>query len=129
MAYYENLPIYKKALELTIYIETIVKGFSRYHKYSLGTRIRERSANILGKIIEANNLGKEKRISVLESLRIEVESLKTDLVVAKEIRAFGNFNSFRHAASLAVDIGRQNEGWIRSLKEVSVPDSRTQTTG
>ena len=36
MAQYEHLPIYKKAFDMTVYIENIVKGFSRYHKYTLG---------------------------------------------------------------------------------------------
>ncbi len=32
MARYEHLPIYKK--DLTIYLEKIVRNFSRYHKYT-----------------------------------------------------------------------------------------------
>ncbi len=36
MAYYENLPIYKKSLELAVYIENVVRNFSRYHKYTIG---------------------------------------------------------------------------------------------
>jgi len=34
MARYEHLPIYKKAMDLAVYLEKIVRGFSRYHKYS-----------------------------------------------------------------------------------------------
>ncbi len=36
MAYYENLHIYKKSLELAVYIENVVRNFSRYHKYTIG---------------------------------------------------------------------------------------------
>lgn len=35
MARYEPLPIYKRAIDLTIYFEKIVRNFSRYHKYTL----------------------------------------------------------------------------------------------
>jgi len=39
MARYEHLPIYK-AMDLTVYLEKIVRNFSRYHKYThVGTRI------------------------------------------------------------------------------------------
>jgi len=38
MARYEHLPIYKKAMDLTIYFEKIVRNFSRYHKYALSIR-------------------------------------------------------------------------------------------
>jgi len=37
---YENLPIYKSALDLCVYIETIVQGFERYHKYTIGEDLR-----------------------------------------------------------------------------------------
>jgi hypothetical protein len=35
MARYEHLPIYKKAMNLTVYFEKIVRNFSRYNKYTL----------------------------------------------------------------------------------------------
>ena len=41
MARYNHLPIYKRAQELMVYVETVVRGFSRYHKYTIGTRLRE----------------------------------------------------------------------------------------
>ncbi len=34
--YYENLPIYRSAMNLIVYIETIVRGFEKYHKYTFG---------------------------------------------------------------------------------------------
>jgi len=37
MARYEHLPIYRDALNLAVYFEKMVAGFSRYHKYTLGT--------------------------------------------------------------------------------------------
>jgi len=35
---YENLPIFKKALELNVYVEEAVRHFSRYHKYGIELR-------------------------------------------------------------------------------------------
>ena len=32
----ENFPIFRSALELCVYVETIVKGFDKYHKYTIG---------------------------------------------------------------------------------------------
>ena len=29
--YYDNLPIFKSALDLVVYVESIVKGFDKYH--------------------------------------------------------------------------------------------------
>ena len=56
MARYEHLPIYKKAMDLTIYFEKIVRNFSRYHKYTLGSELREKSREIVGLIIKATPL-------------------------------------------------------------------------
>lgn len=35
MARYEHRPIYRKAMDLPVYLEKIVRSFSRYHKYTL----------------------------------------------------------------------------------------------
>ena len=40
MARYEHLPIYKQAMDVAVYFEKIVAGFTRYHKYTLGTELR-----------------------------------------------------------------------------------------
>ena len=41
-------------MDLTIYFEKIVRNFIRYHKYTLGSELRERSREIVGLIIKAN---------------------------------------------------------------------------
>lgn len=40
MARYEHLPIFKRMMELTIFIENNVRNFSRYHKNTLGSELR-----------------------------------------------------------------------------------------
>jgi hypothetical protein len=41
MARYEHLPIYKQAMDIAVYFEKTVAHFSRYHKYTLGTELRQ----------------------------------------------------------------------------------------
>ena len=45
---YENLPIYKSAMDFCVYIETIVRGFEKYHKYTLGVDLRSESKVLMG---------------------------------------------------------------------------------
>ena len=59
MARYEHLPLYKTAMELTVYIETVVRSFSRYHKYTLGTDLRQQSRALVTVIIRANSRGEK----------------------------------------------------------------------
>lgn len=56
MARYEHLPIYKSALDMTVHFERLVAGFSRYHKYTLGTELREGSRAVLLQVLRSKNV-------------------------------------------------------------------------
>jgi NADH:ubiquinone oxidoreductase subunit E len=114
MARYEHLPIYKKAMEMAVYLQNRVKHFSRYNKYSIGTDLRELSRKILLLIIRANSSA-QKQVH-LQELVEHCDMLKTTLVFAKEVNAFDNFKSFQHAAGMAVSLCKQSEGWLKSSK-------------
>jgi len=74
---------------LAVHIEKIVRNFSRYHKYTLGTDLRNKSRGILEKIIEANNARDDRAAHLLE-LRQELESFK---VLARLCHKSGGFAS------------------------------------
>ena len=40
-SYYEALPIYKTASDLVVLLDKIVRVFPRYHKYTIGSRMRD----------------------------------------------------------------------------------------
>ena len=40
------MTIYKVTLDVTVHFEKLVAGFSRYHKYTLGTELREASRGV-----------------------------------------------------------------------------------
>ncbi|MDD1679596.1 MAG: hypothetical protein LUO93_10505, partial [Methanomicrobiales archaeon] len=54
MSLYEELPIYKKALDMAVYFEKIVKYFERYNKYTFGVEIRTLAHRILVLVAKAN---------------------------------------------------------------------------
>ena len=64
MTRYKHLPIYKKAMDLKVFFEKIVRNSSRYNKYTLGSELREKSRQIVELIIKANST-KEKLPRVL----------------------------------------------------------------
>jgi len=117
MAQYEHLPIYKKAMDLAIYIENIVRGFSKYHKYTLGTDLRNLSRTVVRLIIKANS--EKERSATLLLLRDTIEELKVCMRICKEVKAFKNFNSFVHGVEEVISLGKQNEGWIKSVGRVN----------
>jgi len=113
MAYYEYLPIYRKAMDIAVYFEEVVRNFSRYNKYNLGAEMRTKSRDIVTFIIKANSA--KQKLPVLYELRERLEELKVLIRIAKEARAFNRFKSFQHAIEGMVSISKQNEGWIKSL--------------
>ena len=111
MARYEHLPIFKEAYDLSVHIEKIVRNFSRYHKYTLGTELRNNSRRILGKIVVANNT--KDRVSCLLELRQELEGFKVLSRLCHDSGGFASTRSYLHLAERITGIARQNEGWIK----------------
>ena len=115
MARYEHLPIFREAYDLTVHIEKIVRNFSRYHKYTLGTDLRNKSRGILEKIIEANNARDDRAAHLLE-LRQELESFKVLARLCHESGGFASTHSYLHVAERITNIARQNEGWLKKTQ-------------
>lgn len=78
MARYEHLPIYKTAMDLAVYLEQVVRNFSCYHKYTLGSDLRQQSRELVTLIIRANS--RREKGPVLEELR-ECRQLESRLAI------------------------------------------------
>lgn len=74
MAQYEHLPIYRNAFDLSVYLENTVRNFSRYHKYTLGSDLRDISRQIVRLIIMANS--ERDKIATLEKVKGTALSMK-----------------------------------------------------
>jgi hypothetical protein len=92
-------------MELTVYIEQVVRNFSRYHKYTLGTDLRQQSRALVTVIIRANSRGE--KLPVLVDLRERVEALQVLLRICQEVKAFAKLEVYAHAAQLAVALPLQ----------------------
>ena len=80
MARHEHLPIYKAALDLTVHFEGLVAGFSRYHKYTPGTELRQGSRAVLQQVLSANNAAiREQRATSNEQRAAERLELRVSL--------------------------------------------------
>lgn len=116
MARYEHLPIYREAYDLTVHVEQVVRNFSRYHKYTLGTDLRNRMRAVLEQIVEANNA--EDRGELLRELRRQLEHLKVLSRLCHDSQAFGGgTKSYLHLAERLTGLARQNEGWLKSTEK------------
>ena len=100
--------MYKSSYDLCLYLEQVVRNFSRYHKYSLGAVLRDGARRVLKLVVRAN--ARREKEEVLLQIREELEELKVLLRLSQDSKAFPNFNSFEHAIGLVTEIAKQNEG-------------------
>ena len=111
---YTKLPIFKKALEINAYIDTIVKGFSRYHKYSIGQELREKAREVIYAIYKVYFTAN--KIEAITHLRDSNEELKIIIYLAKEIEAFNSFKQFELSSKLCFEIAKQSQAWLNSSR-------------
>ena len=109
-AAYEGLSIYRAATDMVAYFEVIVRGFARYHKYTVGTELRNLSYAILILIAEANI--RKDRAEKLKSALEKLQELKIRIQVSAEIRAFRRPNNFPTAIRKVIGVAKQCEGWL-----------------
>lgn len=111
MSYYEELPLYKQSLDFTIWVEKTVKNFPRYHKYTLGSELRNISREVTVLIARAN--AKKKRLDSLSKVRDKLEEMKILIRIGQELGVFAGFKSYEFAVAQVVGLARQNEGWLK----------------
>jgi len=115
--YYDNLPIFKSALRLVVYIETIVKGFDRYDKYNIGLDLRNYSKDIMFLIQRANmNRHREEE---LRRLRDKCEELKMLVRVAQELKVFKGLKQFKEISKLTMEVVLQAQAWLKNTVRIS----------
>ena len=115
MAYYKDLPIWRDAMRLAVEMELAVRGFPRYHKYTLGTELRQ-AAHLICQEVAHAALWAPLRLQTLQRLVERIEALKISVQLAKELRAFANFAQFQRVVELAVLVGRQSGGWLKRVR-------------
>ena len=101
-------------MEVTAYVEEIVQHFSRYHKYSIGSELRDKCREVLY-IIYKIYFSKDKKVAV-EKLRNSIEELKIIVFLANEIKALKSFKQFEILSRYCFELGSQAQGWLKSLK-------------
>jgi len=120
----KNLPIWRDANRFLLAIEKTVKQFPRYHKYTLGTELRNNALQICNLI---NRAWQQKQYAMgagmhrngqqcelLLQLKILIDEVKIQLHLAKKLQAIKHFTTFEWLAKQAVQLGKQNGGWYKA---------------
>ncbi len=106
---YEKLPVYKKALDLTVYFETVVKNFNRHHKHVIGADLRNLSRRVVVLVSKANI--RATRVQYLIEAIERLEELKIVIRVCQEMKIFKSARSYEYSSKAVIDLLKQCEGW------------------
>jgi hypothetical protein len=117
-------PIYRDCQRLLRHTEAVVLRFSRYHKYTVGTDLRQQAFAVMRTAHRAV-YDKPQQARHVQALVWLVDDYKLTLQLAMDIGAFVHgkcaaqkptspgFAPFESAAQLAAGIGKQCGGWLK----------------
>jgi hypothetical protein len=114
MQYQNRFPIFRDATRLVLEIEKAVQMFPKYHKYTLGSEMRQSAYDLLIAITYAINNKNSRNKSVQKAHNLS-EVLKIKIHLAKQITNL-NFKTFEILASFVIDISRQCKAWQNKLQ-------------
>ncbi len=107
----QNLVIYQKLYDFTLYLFPIVDRFPKFEKFALCTHIKSCLLDI-GRLIIRANKSRDKR-PILYEIDVKIEEAKFLLRLAHD-RKYLSHKSYEHSGLLVAEIGRLLGGWIKS---------------
>lgn len=117
-------PITKIAERLLCDIEQSVRGFARYHKYSLGSDLRSQAMTVVRMCHRAWR-ERAQQSHWINELVWAIDELKLSLQLGSQLHAFKSFAQFELLIRQAEELGRQAGGWKRQQhhkSQNSAPD-------
>lgn len=108
----ENLIIYQKIYDFTLYLFPIVDRFPKFEKFVLCSHLKSCVLDIVREIIRANKSKNKKPL--LYNIDVKLEELKF-LIRLSHGRKYLSHKSYEHSGKLVAEIGRLLGGWIKSV--------------
>jgi hypothetical protein len=113
---YEYPPIVRLAERLLLTIEEVVRQFPRYHKYTIGSELRQQAMSIMRLCHRAWH-DKKQQSDWLKQLIWAIDDLKISLQLGKQIKAFKSFKQFEQLVLLIGELGKQSGGWYKQYHQ------------
>ena len=113
-------PIFKLAERIVLQLEIAVRGFARYHKYTLGTDLRQQAMHVY-RLAHRAWRNKAQQLDWLSQLVWAVDELKLSIQLAQQLKIFASFGQFEQIAQLVADMGKQTGGWYKQQAQGQKP--------
>lgn len=122
MANYDNLPVYKAAYDLLLYVFQIGHNMQRDYRYTLGETLKKELVGILVLIYKANMVTGKSDIIAEARERIVVVKLHLRLLCdLKQISMKG----YANGAQMAESVSKQLAAWQKSQKNTNNTDKES----
>lgn len=113
-------PIYRDCRRLLLHTEACVQCFSRYHKYTVGTDLRQQAMTLMRGVHMAV-YDKANQLRHVQALVWQVDAYKLTLQLAIDIGAFVH--------GKAVQIGKQCGGWQKAAGQPAASAAQATSVG
>lgn len=110
--------IAKKSERLLVDIEQVVRGFVRYHKYTIGTDLRAQAMTVV-RLCHRTWRDRANQLQWVSDLVWAIDELKLTLQLCSQLHAFKSFKQFESIIRATEDVGRCAGGWKRDLNRKS----------
>lgn len=112
----EELKVLADFYDFLLWLVQHTGKFPRHHRYSLGLAIEARMQTILALLLRAKYAKGAVKSQHLSEVNLELEVLRFQLRLAKDLRALP-IKSHEYAAKALLGIGAQVGAWLRSQGE------------
>lgn len=112
-----DIPIFKKAYELTRKLYELRGTVPKHDRYALWQRCENIVLEILEGILLASQLGKSKKLEPLERVSAKLNVLRVFLRLAKDLKIM-DLKKYGLIEEMVDEMGRMLGGWIKSTKDV-----------
>jgi four helix bundle protein len=113
---FEELPVWKDARKFANKIYNLTKKFPKEENYGLSSQITRATVSIGSNIAEGfDRYSKKDFIKFLIIARGSISEIQNDLYIALDLK-YINQKDFQENYSLAKDLGKQINGFIKYLK-------------
>lgn len=110
--------ITKKSEHLLVTIEQVVRGFIRYHKYTIGSDLRTQAMNVV-RLCHRTWRDRSRQYHWVSELIWAIDELKLTIQLGSQLHAFKSFKQFELIIRATDEVGRCAGGWKRDLHQKS----------
>jgi len=111
-----DIPIFKKAYDLTKKLYELRGTVPKHDRYALWQRCENLVLEILEGILLASQLRKTQKLEPLEKVSVKLNVLRVFLRLAKDLKIM-DLKKYSLLEEMVDEIGRMLGGWIKSTRE------------